>query len=600
LSFENIRNFSIIAHIDHGKSTLADRILEVTGALTEREMSSQVLDSMDLERERGITIKAATVRLTYKSSEGNEFLFNLIDTPGHVDFSYEVSRSLQACEGALLLVDATQGVQAQTIANAYLALEQELTIIPVINKIDLPASDPERVINQIEDTIGIDSSECLLVSAKNGIGVPELLESIVERVPSPDAKYDVPLESLIIDSWFDSYQGAIPLFRVFNGVVKKGDEIQFFSNKNKYKVETLSVYTPQPKNVSELGPGEVGTLTAAIREVSHARVGDTITLSKSPCSSAIPGFEEPKSMVFSGLYPADNGDYEELRSALEKLRLNDSAFSYEPESSVALGFGFRCGFLGLLHMDVIRERLEREYDLTLIITAPNVIYRVVRADGSIDNIDSPSRLVNMAGIDRIEEPFILGTIIVPSEFVGPTLKLAQEKRGVQRSLQYIDTATVQIIYELPFSEILYDFFDKLKSLTKGFASFDYEHLTYKESNVSRLDILLNGQLIDPFSTIIHKDKAYYYGRAIVAKMKALIPKQMFEIVIQASLGSRIIARETIRALRKDVIAKCYGGDITRKRKLLEKQKEGKKRMRNIGTVEVPQEAFMAVLNLEKE
>ena len=507
---------------------------------------------------------------------------------------------MQACEGALLLVDATQGVQAQTIANAYLALEQELTIIPVINKIDLPASDPERVINQIEDTIGIDSSECLLVSAKNGIGVPELLESIVERVPSPDAKYDVPLESLIIDSWFDSYQGAIPLFRVFNGVVKKGDEIQFFSNKNKYKVETLSVYTPQPKNVSELGPGEVGTLTAAIREVSHARVGDTITLSKSPCSSAIPGFEEPKSMVFSGLYPADNGDYEELRSALEKLRLNDSAFSYEPESSVALGFGFRCGFLGLLHMDVIRERLEREYDLTLIITAPNVIYRVVRADGSIDNIDSPSRLVNMAGIDRIEEPFILGTIIVPSEFVGPTLKLAQEKRGVQRSLQYIDTATVQIIYELPFSEILYDFFDKLKSLTKGFASFDYEHLTYKESNVSRLDILLNGQLIDPFSTIIHKDKAYYYGRAIVAKMKALIPKQMFEIVIQASLGSRIIARETIRALRKDVIAKCYGGDITRKRKLLEKQKEGKKRMRNIGTVEVPQEAFMAVLNLEKE
>ena len=598
MSFENIRNFSIIAHIDHGKSTLADRILEVTGALTEREMSSQVLDSMDLERERGITIKAATVRLTYKSSEGNEFLFNLIDTPGHVDFSYEVSRSLQACEGALLLVDATQGVQAQTIANAYLALEQELTIIPVINKIDLPASDPERVINQIEDTIGIDSSECLLVSAKNGIGVPELLESIVERVPSPDAKYEVPLESLIIDSWFDSYQGAIPLFRVFNGVVKKGDEIQFFSNKNKYKVETLSVYTPQPKNVSELGPGEVGTLTAAIREVSHARVGDTITLSKSPCSSAIPGFEEPKSMVFSGLYPADNGDYEELRSALEKLRLNDSAFSYEPESSVALGFGFRCGFLGLLHMDVIRERLEREYDLTLIITAPNVIYRVVRADGSIDNIDSPSRLVNMAGIDRIEEPFILGTIIVPSEFVGPTLKLAQEKRGVQRSLQYIDTATVQIIYELPFSEILYDFFDKLKSLTKGFASFDYEHLTYKESNVSRLDILLNGQLIDPFSTIIHKDKAYYYGRAIVAKMKALIPKQMFEIVIQASLGSRIIARETIRALRKDVIAKCYGGDITRKRKLLEKQKEGKKRMRNIGTVEVPQEAFMAVLKNE--
>ncbi len=600
MSLENVRNFSIIAHIDHGKSTLADRILEVTGALTEREMSSQVLDSMELERERGITIKAATVRLTYKSEDGNEYLFNLIDTPGHVDFSYEVSRSLQACEGALLLVDATQGVQAQTIANAYLALEQDLTIIPVINKIDLPASDPERVKSQIQDTIGIDSSECHLVSAKNGTGVPELLESIVEKIPFPDAKVDVPLESLIIDSWFDSYQGAIPLFRVFNGVIKKGDEIQFFSNKNKYKVETLNVYTPQPKIVNRLGPGEVGTLTAAIREVGHARVGDTITLSKSPCLKAIPGFEEPKSMVFSGLYPADNGDYEELRTALEKLRLNDSAFSYEPESSVALGFGFRCGFLGLLHMDVIRERLEREYDLTLIITAPNVIYRVVRTDGSFENIDSPSSLVNMAGIDRIEEPFILGTIIVPSEYVGATLKLAQEKRGVQRSLQYIDTSTVQIIYELPFSEILYDFFDKLKSLTKGFASFDYEHLSYKKSNVSRLDILLNGQLIDPFSTIIHKDKAYYYGRAIVAKMKNLIPKQMFEIVIQASLGSRVIARETIRALRKDVIAKCYGGDITRKRKLLEKQKEGKKRMRNIGTVEVPQEAFMAVLNLDKE
>ena len=600
MSLENVRNFSIIAHIDHGKSTLADRILEVTGALTEREMSSQVLDSMELERERGITIKAATVRLTYKSEDGNEYLFNLIDTPGHVDFSYEVSRSLQACEGALLLVDATQGVQAQTIANAYLALEQDLTIIPVINKIDLPASDPERVKSQIQDTIGIDSSECHLVSAKNGTGVPELLESIVEKIPFPDAKVDVPLESLIIDSWFDSYQGAIPLFRVFNGVIKKGDEIQFFSNKNKYKVETLNVYTPQPKIVNRLGPGEVGTLTAAIREVGHARVGDTITLSKSPCLKAIPGFEEPKSMVFSGLYPADNGDYEELRTALEKLRLNDSAFSYEPESSVALGFGFRCGFLGLLHMDVIRERLEREYDLTLIITAPNVIYRVVRTDGSFENIDSPSSLVNMAGIDRIEEPFILGTIIVPSEYVGATLKLAQEKRGVQRSLQYIDTSTVQIIYELPFSEILYDFFDKLKSLTKGFASFDYEHLSYKKSNVSRLDILLNGQLIDPFSTIIHKDKAYYYGRAIVAKMKNLIPKQMFEIVIQASLGSRVIARETIRALRKDVIAKCYGGDITRKRKLLEKQKEGKKRMRNIGTVEVPQEAFMAVLNLDKD
>lgn len=600
VSIERIRNFSIIAHIDHGKSTLADRILEMTGALSQREMSSQVLDSMALEQERGITIKAATARILYRSKDGGEYVCNLIDTPGHVDFSYEVSRSLQACEGALLLVDATQGIQAQTMANAYLALEQDLVIIPVINKIDLLAADPERVMRQVEDVIGIAAEECLLVSAKQGEGVDALLEAIVERVPPPGGDPRAPARGLVIDSWYDSYRGAIPLFRVFEGTVRKGDLVRFMSTGEEYQVLSLSVFTPHEARVEALGAGEVGALSASIREVSDTRVGDTITLARRPAREAIRGFQEPKAMVYSGLYAADSAEYEDLRTALEKLRLNDSAFTYEPETSVALGFGFRCGFLGLLHMEIIRERLEREYNLTLIITAPTVIFRVLLSDGRVEEIDSPAKLPELSRVEAIEEPFILGAILVPAEYVGAVLKLTQEKRGVQRSMEYIDTGTVQIVYELPFSEILFDFYDKLKSASRGYASFDYEHLDYRSAAVVKLDVLLNGQPIDPFSTIIHKDKAYYHGRALVQKMKAIIPRQMFEVIIQAAVGNRVIARETIRALRKDVTAKCYGGDITRKRKLLEKQREGKKRMKNIGTVEVPQEAFMAVLDVGKE
>ncbi len=600
VSIERIRNFSIIAHIDHGKSTLADRILEMTGALSQREMSSQVLDSMALEQERGITIKAATARILYMAEDGQEYVCNLIDTPGHVDFSYEVSRSLQACEGALLLVDATQGIQAQTMANAYLALEHDLVIIPVINKIDLLAADPERVMRQVEDVIGIAAEECLLVSAKQGEGVDALLEAIIERIPPPGGDPRASAQGLVIDSWYDSYRGAIPLFRVFEGTIRKGDIVRFMSTGEEYQVLSLSTFTPHEVKVEALGAGEVGALSASIREVSDTRVGDTITLANKPAGEAIQGFQEPKAMVYSGLYAADSAEYEDLRTALEKLRLNDSAFTYEPETSVALGFGFRCGFLGLLHMEIIRERLEREYNLTLIITAPTVIFRVLLSDGRMEEIDSPAKLPELSRIEAIEEPFILGTILVPAEYVGAILKLTQEKRGVQRSMEYIDTGTVQIVYELPFSEILFDFYDKLKSASRGYASFDYERLDYRSAEVVKLDVLLNGQPIDPFSTIIHKDKAYYHGRALVQKMKEIIPRQMFEVVIQAAVGNRVIARETIRALRKDVTAKCYGGDITRKRKLLEKQREGKKRMKNIGTVEVPQEAFMAVLDVGKE
>jgi len=600
VTLDHIRNFCIIAHIDHGKSTLADRILERTGALSAREMSEQVLDSMDLERERGITIKAASVRLQYRSPKGRTYVFNLIDTPGHVDFSYEVSRSLKACEGALLLVDATQGIQAQTLANAYLAMGHDLAIVPVINKIDLPSSDPERVMAQVEDIIGIDRKECLLVSAKMGTGVDELLEALVERIPPPGGDPDAPLQGLLIDSWFDSYQGAIPLVRVFQGKVRKGDVVRFMSNGSTYQVDALQVYTPRETPAESLGPGEVGSFSAAIRQVSDTRVGDTVTLRDRPASEPIEGFQEPKAMVFSGLYAADSAEYENLRAALEKLRLNDSAFSYEPETSPALGFGFRCGFLGLLHMDIIRERLEREYDLTLIITAPTVIYRVYLRDGSVIEIDSPAKLPDLTRIDHIEEPFIVGTILSPTEYVGAIFKLTQEKRGVQRSLEYLDPKTVQIIYELPFGEILFDFYDRLKSITRGYASFDYEPLDFRPAEVVKLDILLNGQPIDPFSTILHKERAYTYGRALVTKMRQLIPRQMFEVVIQAAVGNRVIARETVKALRKDVTAKCYGGDITRKRKLLEKQREGKKRMKNIGTVEVPQEAFMAVLDVGRE
>ena len=595
-----IRNFSIIAHIDHGKSTLADRILERTGAVSEREMSSQVLDSMDLEQERGITIKAASVRLTYRAATGGEYVFNLIDTPGHVDFHYEVSRSLTACEGALLIVDATQGIQAQTLANAYLALEQDLVIIPVINKIDLPSADSDRVIAQIEDVLGLPGEECLLVSAKNGSGVDELLEAIVERMPPPAGDPAAPPRALIIDSWFDSFQGAVPLVRVFEGTIKKGDTIRFMSTKGEYQVLSLGAFFPRLAPLDRLGPGEVGFLTAAIREVGDTRVGDTVTSARNPAATPIPGFQEPKPMVYSGLYSADSAEFENLRTALDKLGLNDSAFTFEPETSTALGFGFRCGFLGLLHMDIIRERLEREYDLTLIFTAPTVVYRVVLSDGTSLDIESPAKLSDLSRVDRIEEPFILGTILTPSDYVGAVMKLCQEKRGVQRTMKYLDPKTVELIYELPFSEILFDFYDKLKSLTRGYASFDYEQLAFRPSDVVKLDILLNDQPVDAFSSIIHKDKAYYHGRALTGRMRKLIPRQMFEVVIQAAVGSRVIARETIKAMRKDVTSKCYGGDITRKRKLLEKQKEGKKRMKNIGTVEVPQEAFMAVLEVGRE
>ncbi len=600
MNLQKIRNFSIIAHIDHGKSTLADRILEITGALSAREMSSQVLDSMALEQERGITIKAASVRLTYRAADGGDYIFNLIDTPGHVDFHYEVSRSLTACEGALLIIDATQGIQAQTLANAYLALEQDLVIIPVINKIDLPSADPDRVITQVEEVLGLGGEECLMVSAKEGVGVAELLEAIVERVPPPQGDPEAPTRALIIDSWFDSYQGAVPLVRVFEGCIRKGDLVKFMSTRSEHQILDVGMFTPHPAELGVLGPGEVGFLTAAIRDVSDTKVGDTVTLTRSPAETPIPGFQEPKAMVFSGLYAADSGDFENLRSALDKLQLNDSAFTFEPETSGALGFGFRCGFLGLLHMDIIRERLEREFDLTLIFTAPTVVYRVVLNDGFVEEIESPARLPDLSRVDHIEEPFILGTILVPSEYVGAIMKLTQEKRGVQRSMEYLDPQTVQLVYELPFSEILFDFYDKLKSITRGYASFDYEHLTFRTSDVVKLDILLNEQPVDAFSTIIHKEKAYYYGRALTGRMRKLIPRQMFEVIIQAAVGNRVIARETIKALRKDVTAKCYGGDITRKRKLLEKQKEGKKRMKNIGTVEVPQEAFMAVLDVGRE
>ena len=597
---ENIRNFSIIAHIDHGKSTLADRILDLTGALSERERSAQILDSMELERERGITIKAASVRLEYQRPSGELFVFNLIDTPGHVDFHYEVSRSLNACEGALLVVDATQGIQAQTLANTYLALDQDLAIIPVVNKIDLPAADPERVIHQIEEVLGIPGEECLLVSAKEGTGVAELLEALVERIPPPKGDPDAPTRALVFDSWFDAYQGAVSLVRVLDGQIQKGETIRFLSTGKEFQVQSLGAFDPNPISLDRLGSGEVGIFTASIRNVDDTKVGDTVTLTDQPDVPPIPGFQEPKAMVFSGLYPADSGEYEALRAGLGKLQLNDSAFSYEPETSVALGFGFRCGFLGLLHMDIIRERLEREYDLTLIITAPTVIYRVHLTDGTVEEIDSPAKLPNPSQIEVIEEPFILGTIFTPAEYVGQTLKLNQEKRGVQRSLEYIDQNAVQIKYELPFSEILFDYFDRLKSLTRGYASFDYEYLDYRPADVVKLDILLNAQPVDPLSAIIHKEKAYYFGRALTGRMKKIIPRQLFEVVIQAVIGNRVIARESVKALRKDVTAKCYGGDVTRKRKLLEKQREGKKRMKNIGTVEVPQEAFMAVLNPDRQ
>jgi GTP-binding protein LepA len=592
-----IRNFSIIAHVDHGKSTLADRLLEYTGALSSREMSAQVLDQMDLERERGITIKAHAVRLSYRAHDGQTYVLNLIDTPGHVDFSYEVSRSLAACEGALLVVDAAQGVEAQTVANAYLALEHELTLVPIINKIDLPNADPDRVKAQLRDVIGLDAGDAVLASAKEGIGTEEILEAIVARLPSPKGRAEEPLQALIVDSWFDSYQGVIVLIRVFSGVVRLGMRIRLMATEKECEVTGLGVFTPKPYVVDALAAGEVGFLMAGLKQVSDTRVGDTITAVERPADAPLPGYQEVKPMVFCGLYPADESSYEELRDALEKLQLNDSAFRFEPETSLALGFGFRCGFLGLLHMEIVQERLEREFDVTLVSTAPTVVYRVTKTDGAIISVDNPSKVPPAQFIAAIEEPYILGTILTPPEFLGPILQLAQEKRGIQRRLHYPEPRIALLAYDFPLNEMVFDFYDRLKSVSRGYASFDYEFVGYRAADLVKLDILINGEPVDALSSIIHREKAYFYGRDLVKKMREVIPRQLFEVAIQAAIGSRVIARETVVPLRKNVTAKCYGGDITRKRKLLEKQKEGKRRMKRVGRVEIPQEAFVAVLQV---
>ncbi|MBE0574632.1 MAG: elongation factor 4 [Desulfuromonadales bacterium] len=594
-----IRNFSIIAHIDHGKSTLADRLLERTGALSDREKTDQFLDKMDLERERGITIKAQAVRLNYTSVDGQQYILNLIDTPGHVDFTYEVSRSLSACEGALLVVDASQGVEAQTLANVYLAIDQNLEVFPVLNKIDLPSADPERVRSEIEEIIGLDASDAVVASAKAGIGIDEILEAIVKKIPAPHGDPEAPLKALIFDSWYDPYQGVIVLVRVIDGSLKKGDKIRLMASRTDHEILKVGVFAPHTMAVNELTAGEVGFITASIKVVQDAKVGDTITHVRRPTEKALPGFKEVKPMVFSGLYPIDSGDYEDLRDAMEKLRLNDSSFSFEPENSMALGFGFRCGFLGLLHMEIIQERLEREFGVDLITTAPTVVYRVTTVKGEVINVDSANKLPEVQFIDHVEEPFILASVHVPNEFVGAVLALCEEKRGVQREIKYLTANRVMVIYELPLNEIVLDFFDRLKSLSRGYASLDYEHLDYRQSELVRLNILINGDLVDALSLIVHRDKAQYRGRDLVSKMKEFIPRQQFEVAIQAAIGNKVIARETVKALRKDVTAKCYGGDITRKRKLLEKQKEGKKRMKQVGNVELPQEAFLAILKVKE-
>lgn len=595
---EHIRNFCIIAHIDHGKSTLADRLIEATGTLTKREMEAQVLDSMDLERERGITIKAQSVRLLHTAKDGKQYTLNLIDTPGHVDFSYEVSRSLAACEGALLVVDAAQGVEAQTLANVYLALEHDLEIIPVINKIDLPSADVDRVKKEIEDIIGLDASDAILASAKSGIGIQDILEAIVERIPAPEDKSDQPTRALIFDSRFDSYKGAIAYVRVKEGSLKKRDIIRMMHDQKDFEVTELGVFTPNLLPVDELTCGSVGCVAASIKNVGDCHVGDTITKAYDPAAEPLPGYRKAVSMVYCGLYPTDSKDYDNLRDALEKLNLNDAALEYEPETSIALGFGFRCGFLGLLHMDVIQERLEREYNLTLITTAPSVNYKVHKTNGEILEIDNPSKLPPPTEIDFIEEPYVKATTIVPKDFVGAIMELSQDKRGEYQSMEYLDETRVSIVYHLPLGEIIYDYFDKLKSATKGYASLDYELIGYQASPMVKMDILLNGEPVDALSIIVHKDRAATRGRALAEKLKELIPRQMFEIPIQAAVGNKIVARETVKAWRKDVLAKCYGGDISRKRKLLEKQKEGKKRMKAVGSVEIPQEAFMAILKVD--
>ncbi len=598
MSTKKIRNFCIIAHIDHGKSTIADRLIEYTGTLQKREMEAQVLDSMDLERERGITIKAQSVRILYKAQDGEEYILNLIDTPGHVDFSYEVSRSLAACEGALLVVDAAQGVEAQTLANVYLALEHDLEIIPVINKIDLPSADPDRVKQEIEDIIGLDASEAVLCSAKSGIGIPDILEAIVNKVPAPPDKSDEPTRALIFDSRFDAYKGAIAYVRVKEGTIKTKDTIRMMHDDKDFDVTELGIFTPNLVPVQELPCGSVGCIAASIKNVADCHVGDTVTLADNPAPEPLPGYRKAVSMVYCGLYPTESKDYENLRDALEKLQLNDAALEYEAETSLALGFGFRCGFLGLLHMDVIQERLEREYNLTLITTAPSVNYKVYKTNGEMLEVDNPAKLPPPTEIDYIEEPYVKATTIVPKDFVGTIMELSQDKRGEYQSMEYLDETRVSVVYHLPLSEIIYDYFDKLKSATKGYASLDYELIGYKQSPMVKMDILLNGEPVDALSIIVHKDRAATRGRALAEKLKELIPRQMFEIPIQAAVGTKIVARETVKAWRKDVLAKCYGGDISRKRKLLEKQKAGKKRMKAVGSVEIPQEAFMAILKVE--
>ena len=595
---QHIRNFSIIAHIDHGKSTLADRLIEYTGTLTKREMEEQILDSMDLERERGITIKAQAVRSIYTARDGQEYMLNFIDTPGHVDFTYEVSRALAACEGALLVIDATQGIEAQTLANVYLALDNDLEIIPVINKIDLPSADPERVKHEIEDVIGIDASEAVLTSAKTGIGIEDVLEAIVAKIPAPQGDSHKPLKALVFDSKFDAYKGVVLYFRVIDGRVRKGMKIRMMATGAEFEVTEVGVFKPNPVIVDELDAGQVGFLAAAIKNVKDARVGDTITDANNPADEALPGYRTATPMVYCGLYPVENCDYDNLRDALEKLQLNDASLVFEPETSVALGFGFRCGFLGLLHMDVIKERLEREYNLALITTAPNVIYEVFRTNGDVELVDNPSNFPDPTVIDHVEEPYVNATIIVPKDYVGAVMELSQEKRGEYENMTYLDETRVMIHYALPLSEIIFDYFDRLKSATRGYASLDYELAGYRASDLVKVDILLNGDPVDALSAIVHREKATVRGRQLVEKLRSLIPRQMFEIPVQAAIGNKIIARENVRALRKDVLAKCYGGDISRKRKLLEKQKEGKKRMKQVGSVELPQEAFMAILKMD--
>ncbi len=597
---ERIRNFSIIAHVDHGKSTLADRILEYTGAITEREKRDQYLDTLDIERERGITVKAQTVRLEYRAQDGNTYILNLIDTPGHVDFTYEVSRSLAACEGAVLVVDASQGVEAQTLANVYLAVENDLEIVPVLNKIDLDRARPDEVKTEIEEVIGLDASEAILASAKLGTGTEEVLEAVVQRIPPPQGDPGAPLRALIFDSWYDTYQGVVALVRVFDGVVRKGERIRFMATGKEFEVQRLGVFTPAARETRELGPGEVGFLIAGVKDVRDTKIGDTITHAEHPAQEPLPGFQEVRPMVFSGLYPQESDDYEALKEALEKLRLNDASLHFEPEVSQALGFGFRCGFLGLLHMEIVQERLEREFGLDLITTAPTVRYRAVKKDGEVVDVENPASLPDGAVLDHIEEPFVLATIHVPDTYVGDVLRLCIERRGVQRNLLYHGKNRVQLEFELPLSEIVLDFYDRLKTVSRGYASLDYEFLEYRRSDLVKLDILVNGEVVDALSVIVHRDKAYYRGRDLTRKMKELIPRQLFEVSIQAAIGSRVIARTNVKALRKNVTAKCYGGDITRKRKLLERQKEGKKRMKQVGRVEIPQEAFLAVLKVGDE